>query len=558
MAHERHGTRMAAGNSQREQRPPGGPSHMQVVTASEAPPLTHNLIERPWIPVLQRDGQLCRVGIRQALAQAGEYRQLAASNPIDNVAVFRLLLAVLLWCKPHRSDDESTVSIPRTGIPREWLTPLGPPGNPSPVFDLLDAKTPFYQDPSVASAKPIAATYLLHELPSGTNIAHFRHTRDGRDGLCLICCGMGLVRWSCVASAGTAGGGESMTAGLNGQTPAYTIRVGATLLESLSASAQGRPRVEGDVPVWEGATETSPLGTLKGLTWRSRRMLLVVPERSNPPSGAEHCCYCGAKTDHLVTKVHFRPGWDKPRKEPWSEDPHLLRITPARKKPTTRGTRTITPVWPSPNSPLELHAGVWLPVLEGLIQRAAGDSSTAGTFCTCLISASKALYKHFGMHLVVLPALSPNAARVLLDEMLWLRTHTWRTHSGQTNRWANPPRGSVTVEALCARRAKGQAIRSQLCAASVACEQDIETAFVQLTHSLARSERSDAALIEGWRDRVSRTVRQRARQVVTASVPGSPLRRQEALMNVDAALIQARTRPQQSPRNADEMGRAGQ
>jgi hypothetical protein len=82
------------------------------------------LIEK-WIPVLYANGRPDRVGIRQALTEAGSIRQIAASNPMDNVALLRFLLAVLQWCKPGVTDQEhSTLGLEqvlplRLCIPRE-------------------------------------------------------------------------------------------------------------------------------------------------------------------------------------------------------------------------------------------------------------------------------------------------------------------------------------------------------------------------------------------------------------------------------------------------------
>jgi len=59
--------------------------------------MTFNLLKENWIPVLYANGRPARVGIRTALTEAGRIRQLAASNPMDNVALLRFLLAVLLW-----------------------------------------------------------------------------------------------------------------------------------------------------------------------------------------------------------------------------------------------------------------------------------------------------------------------------------------------------------------------------------------------------------------------------------------------------------------------------
>jgi len=51
-----------------------------------------NLLTMKWIPVLRTNGKPDRVGIRDALTQAGSIRQIAASNPMDNVSLLRLLL----------------------------------------------------------------------------------------------------------------------------------------------------------------------------------------------------------------------------------------------------------------------------------------------------------------------------------------------------------------------------------------------------------------------------------------------------------------------------------
>ena len=53
-----------------------------------------NLLTEPWIPVLRANGSSARLGIREALAQAGRIRQIAASNPMDNVALLRFPPAV--------------------------------------------------------------------------------------------------------------------------------------------------------------------------------------------------------------------------------------------------------------------------------------------------------------------------------------------------------------------------------------------------------------------------------------------------------------------------------
>ncbi len=52
-----------------------------------------NLLVERWIPVLMNNGIARRVGIIEALANAGRIRQIAASNPMDNVALMRYMMA---------------------------------------------------------------------------------------------------------------------------------------------------------------------------------------------------------------------------------------------------------------------------------------------------------------------------------------------------------------------------------------------------------------------------------------------------------------------------------
>lgn len=58
-----------------------------------------NLLDSPWIPVIYADGRCMRVGIKKALEHAGRIRQIAAANPMDRLAILRLLVAIIYWCK---------------------------------------------------------------------------------------------------------------------------------------------------------------------------------------------------------------------------------------------------------------------------------------------------------------------------------------------------------------------------------------------------------------------------------------------------------------------------
>lgn len=72
--------------------------------------MSYNLLNEEWIPVLYHNGLWKRIGILKALTESGEIRQIAASNPMDNVALLRFLLALLYWCRGNPPDDAGAVS----------------------------------------------------------------------------------------------------------------------------------------------------------------------------------------------------------------------------------------------------------------------------------------------------------------------------------------------------------------------------------------------------------------------------------------------------------------
>ncbi len=82
--------------------------------------MEYNLLEEKWIPVLWKDGHSDRVGITEAFTQAGRIRQIAASNPMDRLAILRFLLALLYWCEGNPPHDKDSIS----SFPPDWFKKL--------------------------------------------------------------------------------------------------------------------------------------------------------------------------------------------------------------------------------------------------------------------------------------------------------------------------------------------------------------------------------------------------------------------------------------------------
>jgi hypothetical protein len=333
-----------------------------------------NLLDAPWIPVIRTNGKPDKVGIRTALTEAGSIREVCAASPLDTIALYRFLLAVLQWCKPKPSQTELAAIREARAIPATWLTPLD--RNPD-EFELLGANHGFYQDPTHwdkdKEGNPVAE--LRDELPSGTNVAHFRHTRDGREGICPACCALGLARLSAFATHCAHPpfpGGRP--AGINGGTPTYALLLSDSLLATFLLNWPMLVQ-KGDRPAWlrrRAPGDANP-GCLTGLTWRPRRIWLNWRGAVQLTQGQEKggpCASCGDARNPLIRRIGFQPGWPRTtRKEGWLGDPHLLRFIEVPKTKTTRGKHKLKGVFvPDPSDPADSHAAFWRRAYEAAMQ----------------------------------------------------------------------------------------------------------------------------------------------------------------------------------------------
>jgi hypothetical protein len=255
--------------------------------------VSYNLLEEDWIPVLRKDGTPTRVGIKEALAQAGEIRQIAASNPMDRVAILRFLLALLYWCRGNPPDDKDSIS----SFPAQWFNKLD---DNRDCFNLLGEGKRFYQCKTQSGKEEkLTANYLMQEVPSGTNSWHFRHSTDKRDGLCPACCAAGLLRLPLFATSG----GRGKPPGVNQKPPIYVIPRGVSLLETLHLSYRKVPDTELGTPFWANPNQALPkhgkVPLLLGLTWVPRRVWLDAPQEPEA-----NCMGCGRR-EFLIRQCVF-------------------------------------------------------------------------------------------------------------------------------------------------------------------------------------------------------------------------------------------------------------
>ncbi|MDA8105802.1 MAG: type I-E CRISPR-associated protein Cse1/CasA [Nitrospiraceae bacterium] len=252
--------------------------------------MNYNLLEEKWIPILWKDGNADRVGIIEAFTQAGRIRQIAASNPMDRVAILRFLLALLYWCQGNPPDK-----IPDNPFPADWFRKLD---DNRKCFNLLGNGKRFYQCVSDKTKKH-TVNYLIQEVPTGTNFWHFRHSIDNTNGLCPACCVLGLLRVPLFATSG----GQGKPPGINQKPPIYVFPLGLSLAETLLLSWRKVSNLDLGTPAWVKSdlqlSETSEVPLLVGLTWLPRRVWL-----DNPEELEAKCISCGRR-ESLIRQCVF-------------------------------------------------------------------------------------------------------------------------------------------------------------------------------------------------------------------------------------------------------------
>ncbi len=295
----------------------------------------YNLMEENWLSVLYRDGRPATLNLIEVMEQAHSL-QLAYSNPMDRVSVFRFILALLYWCY-----DKTKIDMPdNNNLPTQWITFLT---DNRGYFDLLGDGPRFYQDIKVRHMRP--STDLLHEVPTGNNFAFFNHTIDYISGFCLPCCVLGLLRFTIYAASGR----PDLKSSINGMPPFYVIPWGDCLLETIKLNwAPSGPM--GD-PAWVDNTvdpKITPTPLLVGLTALARRSRL-----HEPVAGDAACAACGGRGSMLIYSCDYQTAGDITN--PAWIDPHICYDDNGRKPLKTKNLVSEKPLlqdrpWQNPIS----------------------------------------------------------------------------------------------------------------------------------------------------------------------------------------------------------------
>ena len=303
-------------------------------------PPAFNLWTEPWITLERPDGTLDTPrGLEYTLLHAREYRSLYEQSPLVVAGVHRLLVAILHYAlKPNGKNYQDWNYL---DLQRLWAMPEFPAAEIRQFgeacahrFDLFSTDAPFMQSsdiPALLQAPKKAdrpkletVAYLMPEIPTGSNVIHYRHGSESTDVFCPVCAAKGLV----VMPAFTAQGGPGKAASINGAPPIYILPGGETLFHSLRASLITGPFQPGQTVekdhVWWTRTPTivefgkgdrkkngklvqsglpvADIGFLHGLTFTPRRVWLK-PEKLNLS-----CTRCGKTSAWGIRKIVYQAG----------------------------------------------------------------------------------------------------------------------------------------------------------------------------------------------------------------------------------------------------------
>lgn len=263
---------------------------------------TFNLLECPWIRVRDLDGHIEERSILDTLSKSHQVRALAGEIPTQDVAVLRMLLAILL--RSLRPDKQTPVDDLVDLWADWWQDGRLPMEAVEPYcrrhahrFDLFDPTAPFLQVAGLTtqSGNRSGLTKLITEIPDGHQ---FFTTRAGSGVTSLSWpeAARWLVHCQAFDPAGIKTGaiGDSRVKGGKGYSMGYPawagnlgliVVEGANLFETLLLNLPLAMAAESvDLPVWERPPLTSavdeshpvPTGPADILTWPSRRLLLIT------------------------------------------------------------------------------------------------------------------------------------------------------------------------------------------------------------------------------------------------------------------------------------------
>ena len=251
---------------------------------------TFNLLDQPWLPVRWASGAPpSEVGLRQALLRAHEIEELATDNPLETLALNRLLAALVAAVYPGGAEPAEWFRLWQLGhfeadALESYLARF------ADRFDLLSPTLPFMGHPQPETAEVSPLTRLRHAATSGNNAVLFSHDLDSQPqplpaaeaARAVVCAqaaslGGGVAKPFNFSHAPLVGGAYFWLRGAV-EEQASLFRA---LLLNLSPTAEVWGASSTDLPTWEATkplpAERRQVGGIRELfTFQSRRLALVA------------------------------------------------------------------------------------------------------------------------------------------------------------------------------------------------------------------------------------------------------------------------------------------
>lgn len=261
--------------------------------------MKYSLWKNPWILA---EGVDCsyKYSLLNVLGKAHEIHRLDQANPLIEVAVFRLLLAIVIDAMGHLKSNDWRNRWEQGCFNIDEIDRYA--RKVEDRFDLLDTSAPFYQvgGLSTPSGKTGSTLLLLPEIASGNNVPLFSSMTESSSPKLSLDEAVGrLLAIQAFDTAGIKTGATTdpqMKAGKTTGNPVgilgqigTTIPYGRNLFESLMLN-QPLKLNEDDLPVWRKPPPSASwetrraTGILDSLTWQSRRIRLVPDNEEDPQS----------------------------------------------------------------------------------------------------------------------------------------------------------------------------------------------------------------------------------------------------------------------------------
>lgn len=311
---------------------------------------SYNLLNEPWIKVVDRTGKNREVSLRDLFAQAEDLERIAGESPTQDFAILRIALAVL-----YRAFDFSTLSSEnkqnnKRNNGKKWFQAWDKKKLPLDSiqiyldkyehrFNLIDDDEPFMQTPSLTTKKG-EWKGLEVLVPDSPELGSLFYRRDVEKPMELAEAARWLVHCMAFDYSGIKSGavGDARVKGGKG----YPIGIGwsgwlggtslegKNLLETLllnivdddETAWAGTPSWEMPVPTAAEAEEPLEQGQLTLFTWPQRRIRLRVED--NMVTGALVCNgdpVDYTHQDHIETMTPWR--YSKPQSTKAKEDIYM-------------------------------------------------------------------------------------------------------------------------------------------------------------------------------------------------------------------------------------------